>query len=106
HHLLAWLRDVAPLGHEEVRNRRSAEIDDDVPVMQYDLAPQFQPMPPVASLLQDMDPVESGHRAEDVDGRRAARDRDPGARMPLDQAGKYSRRQHGIADPRVGDEQD
>jgi hypothetical protein len=98
--------DPARAGAQQPGQCRAAQIDDDVPAGRRDRGVKRQPVPRPAALVDDDQPLQSRHRSEQRRGERPGRDRQPRRGIALDQVRQDAGRQHGVADPRRGDEQD
>ncbi len=92
-------------GADEIGQRRAAQIDDEIPARPDDGGIEAEPVQRPAPLLDDDQPVETRHRLEERRRRRPGGDGEARIGVALDQMAEHAGRQHGIADPRRGDEQ-
>src|SRR6202011_190334 len=91
---------------QQPSERRATEIDDKIPAPGDDSGVKRQPMQGPTPLFHDSEPLQARHGFEQRASVRPRRDRQSRSWMALDQVGKETGRQHGIADARRGDKQD
>ena len=93
-------------GRDEVGERRAPEVDDELPAPDDGPGPEVEPMRTARPLGQHVQPIEAGYIAEDRRCDWACGDAHPHAGHVFQAMGEDARRQHGIAEPGRGDEQE
>jgi hypothetical protein len=99
------LPDRPLLAAQEQGRAAAAQVDDQAPLPVAHLVPQLEPVALALALLHDDHPVEARHMGEERRGQGAGDDGEAGVGDLVGQELDQARRQHGVADPRGGDEE-
>jgi proline iminopeptidase len=99
------LPDRAFLPPQEIGRARAAQVDDQAPLAVAHLVPQLEPVTLALALLHDDHPVEARYMGEERSRQRPRDDGEAGVGDLVGQELDQARRQHGVADPRGGDEE-